>query len=270
MIIAAFKCLHFVWISWKRDPKEKFLSWAEEAISSCKVSHRRLGTEWKLRIVGLGASLTEGRSLCALFLDKLDRVIEEEFVHTTFMSLMKAMLLLKHLQVLSPETPPYVVWNWSFDLSGMRIPNASMVVVTVELTMILCKARRLGSVGRWSNSSICIYQKNTSWCWVNMKKFMNNSHNDQTLYLGYSGTLIFNSHLLRRTRFQDTITLWQIQMSRQSTPLWTVLLKGGWSCPSPNYMASLLYQLFLASDFSINTAKILWHYYFIYVFLPSW
>lgn len=212
MITAAFKCLHFVWISWKRDPKEKFLSWGEEAISSCRVSHRRLGTEWKWRIVGLGASLTEGRSLCALFLDKLDRTVilgmmalEEGFVHTTFMSLMKAMmLLLKHLQVLSPETPPYAVWNWSFDLSGMRVPNASMVVVTVELTMILCEARRLGSVGRWSNGSICIYRKNTSWCWVNMKKFMSNSHYDQSLYLGYSGTLIFNSHLLRSTRFQDT------------------------------------------------------------------
>lgn len=198
MITAAFKCLHFVWISWKRDPKEKSLSWGEEAISSCRVSHRRLGTEWKWRIVGLGTSLTEGRSLCALFLDKLDRAVilgmmalEEGFVHTTFMSLMKAMmLLLKHLQVLSPETPPYVVWNWSFDLSGMRVPNASMVVVTVELTMILCEARRLESVGRWNNSGICIYQKNHKLV-LSKHEFMSNSHYDQSLDLGYSGTLIF-------------------------------------------------------------------------------
>lgn len=48
-----------------------------------------------------------------MFLDKLDQatilgmtVLEEIFVHTTFMSLMKAMrLLLKHLQVLSLENP---------------------------------------------------------------------------------------------------------------------------------------------------------------------
>lgn len=48
-----------------------------------------------------------------MFLDKLGQAailgmtaLEEGFVHTTFMSLMKAMrLLLKHFQVLSPENP---------------------------------------------------------------------------------------------------------------------------------------------------------------------
>lgn len=195
-------CLNFL----AKRPQRKVSKLRGGSILSWKVRHRRLETEWKWCIVGLGASLTEGGSLQVVSGQTgPSSHTGEVFVHTTFMSLMKALrLLLKHFQVLSPENPlmSYGTEALICQAWGFQMP-ACFVVVTVELTMTLCEARRLGNVGRWSNSSICIYPKNISWFWVNMKKFMNNPHYDQPLYLGYSRTLMFNSHLLGSPRFQD-------------------------------------------------------------------